>query len=104
MNLPASAVEFLDVFKGCLNEQRWQEHPLPVIHCYTFAKADDSSAGGLTYQAVWHNQLPRRQCILQAVALKQRRRASPEPWVMPFRNNALDCWEADDSYQGLVPT
>ena len=46
MNLPASAVEFLDVFKGCFDEQRWQEHPLPTIHCYTFAKADECNAGG----------------------------------------------------------
>ena len=47
MNLPASAVEFLDVFKGCLKEHQWQEQPLPTIHCYTFAKADESNAGGL---------------------------------------------------------
>ena len=58
MNLPASAVEFLDVFKGCFDEQRWQGHPLPNIHCYTFAKADESNAGGskcyrLAHRFVW---------------------------------------------------
>ena len=47
MNLPASAVEFLDVFKGCLDKHQWQEEPLPSIHCYTFAKADESNAGAL---------------------------------------------------------
>ena len=49
MNLPASAVQFLDVFRGCLSEQRWQGHPLPTIHCYTFAKADESDAGELAW-------------------------------------------------------
>ena len=45
MNLPASAVEFLDVFKGRFSQQRWQDHPLPKIHCYTFGKAGEEDAG-----------------------------------------------------------
>ena len=45
MNLPASAVEFLDVFKGCFGQQRWQDKPLPMIHCYAFAKAGEADAG-----------------------------------------------------------
>ena len=45
MNLPATAVEFLDVFKGCFSQQCWQDHTLPMIHCYTFAKADETNAG-----------------------------------------------------------
>lgn len=45
MNLPATAVEFLDVFNGCFNQQQWKDVPLPSIHCYTFAKAAETDAG-----------------------------------------------------------
>ncbi|BDA40665.1 tRNA (guanine(37)-N1)-methyltransferase [Coccomyxa sp. Obi] len=44
MNLPATAVEFLDVFNGCFNQQQWKDVPLPFIHCYTFAKAAETDA------------------------------------------------------------
>ena len=45
MNLPASAIEFLDVFGGCLDRQRWVGRALPTIHCYTFARAGETDAG-----------------------------------------------------------
>ena len=45
MNLPASAIEFLYVFKGCFSRQRWAGRPLPTIHCYTFARAGETDAG-----------------------------------------------------------
>jgi tRNA (guanine37-N1)-methyltransferase len=35
MNLPASAIEFLDVFKGAFTKT----NNLPTIHCYAFSKA-----------------------------------------------------------------
>lgn len=44
MNLPGSAVEFLDVFQGFLlkaNETYWNEHNLPTIHVYTFISNED---------------------------------------------------------------
>ncbi|KAK9916896.1 hypothetical protein WJX75_008445 [Coccomyxa subellipsoidea] len=44
LNLPATAVEFLDVFNGCFNQERWRDVPLPFIHCYTFAKAAETDA------------------------------------------------------------
>ncbi|KAK9810055.1 hypothetical protein WJX72_004048 [[Myrmecia] bisecta] len=44
MNLPASAVEFLDAFNGAFQHERWKG-PLPMVHCYTFAKADETNAG-----------------------------------------------------------
>jgi tRNA (guanine37-N1)-methyltransferase len=45
MNLPASAIEFLDAFAGCFDQRRWQGRPLPSVHCYTFARAGETDAG-----------------------------------------------------------
>jgi tRNA (guanine37-N1)-methyltransferase len=38
MNLPASAVEFLDAFYGAFDPVSWQGRQLPWVHCYTFMK------------------------------------------------------------------
>ncbi|KAK9840974.1 hypothetical protein WJX81_003444 [Elliptochloris bilobata] len=42
MNLPASGVEFLDAFRGALRGRRGA--PLPMVHCYTFARGCESDA------------------------------------------------------------
>ena len=36
MNLPASAVEFLDALKGEFSEQLWRDRELPMVHVYSF--------------------------------------------------------------------
>jgi tRNA (guanine37-N1)-methyltransferase len=36
MNLPASAVEFLDTLKGGFSEQLWRDRELPMVHVYSF--------------------------------------------------------------------
>ncbi|WOL12767.1 tRNA (guanine(37)-N1)-methyltransferase 1 isoform X1 [Canna indica] len=41
MNLPASALEFLDVFKGLLQREHWRG-PLPWIHCYCFMRSTET--------------------------------------------------------------
>ncbi|XP_061362166.1 tRNA (guanine(37)-N1)-methyltransferase 2 isoform X2 [Gastrolobium bilobum] len=41
MNLPASAVQFLDAFRGLLQRKYWKGH-LPWIHCYCFIRATET--------------------------------------------------------------
>ncbi|KAM4125259.1 hypothetical protein ACB094_01G295500 [Castanea mollissima] len=41
MNLPASALQFLDVFSGIIKRKFWKG-PLPWIHCYCFMRANES--------------------------------------------------------------
>eukprot|EP00850_Spirogloea_muscicola_P016376 SM000132S26891 [mRNA] locus=s132:280597:283951:- [translate_table: standard] len=43
MNLPASALEFLDVFNGLLSTSCWRGE-LPMIHCYCFARSHETQA------------------------------------------------------------
>lgn len=45
MNLPASAIEFVDAFRGAFNAGVWEGRPLPLVHCYTFRTASETSAG-----------------------------------------------------------
>lgn len=42
MNLPASAVEFLDAFNGVFDQAVWAGHPLPMIHCHCFARSHET--------------------------------------------------------------
>ena len=46
LNLPATAVEFLDAFNGAFNRDRWKG-PLPIVHVYAFARGDEGDAGML---------------------------------------------------------
>lgn len=41
MNLPALALEFLDAFRGLLNQELSCVENLPTVHCYGFSKDDD---------------------------------------------------------------
>ncbi|CAI8583901.1 unnamed protein product [Vicia faba] len=41
MNLPASAVQFLDAFRGLIQRKYWKGH-LPWIHCYCFIRATET--------------------------------------------------------------
>lgn len=46
MNLPASAIEFLDAFNGAFDPATWAGKDLPMVHCYTFKKAAETEQGG----------------------------------------------------------
>ncbi len=48
MNLPATAVEFLDALRGAFAPGHWAGHPLPMVHVYAFVRA---SEGGPELQA-----------------------------------------------------
>lgn len=41
MNLPASALQFLDVFKGLIHMKHWKGS-LPWIHCYCFIRSNET--------------------------------------------------------------
>lgn len=41
MNLPASALKFLDAFRGLIQRQHWKGS-LPWIHCYCFIRANET--------------------------------------------------------------
>lgn len=47
MNLPASAVEFLDAFNGAFCPGTWRDRRLPLVHVYTFARADETDRGAM---------------------------------------------------------
>ncbi|XP_043693496.1 tRNA (guanine(37)-N1)-methyltransferase 2-like isoform X2 [Telopea speciosissima] len=40
MNLPASAIQFLDAFRGLIQRKYWKG-PLPWIHCYCFMRSNE---------------------------------------------------------------
>jgi len=46
MNLPASAVEFVDAFNGAFDPATWKGR-LPLVHLYTFKTAAETETGGL---------------------------------------------------------
>jgi tRNA (guanine37-N1)-methyltransferase len=46
MNLPASAVEFLDAFHGAFDPETWAGRPLPLVHVYTFSKGESNEGEG----------------------------------------------------------
>ena len=42
MNLPATAVEFLDALHGSFDPLLWKDHPLPMVHVYAFLKSSET--------------------------------------------------------------
>jgi tRNA (guanine37-N1)-methyltransferase len=42
MNLPASAVEFLDALSGAFAAPAWAGRALPLVHCYAFLRDNET--------------------------------------------------------------
>lgn len=45
MNLPATAVEFLDALNGTFDPEMWKGKDLPTVHVYAFLKKDETVQG-----------------------------------------------------------
>jgi tRNA (guanine37-N1)-methyltransferase len=45
MNLPATAVEFLDALNGSFDPGMWKDSALPTVHVYAFLKKDETVQG-----------------------------------------------------------
>ena len=45
MNLPATAVEFLDALNGSFDPGMWEGKELPMVHVYAFLKKDETLQG-----------------------------------------------------------
>ncbi|CAL9686492.1 unnamed protein product [Knipowitschia caucasica] len=43
MNLPALAIDFLDAFRGLLQDEPPPDASLPTVHCYGFSKEEDAA-------------------------------------------------------------
>ena len=53
MNLPATALEFLDALWGAFSSRKseWVDRPLPLVHCYCFAQTAEGDEGVLARAA-----------------------------------------------------
>jgi tRNA (guanine37-N1)-methyltransferase len=52
MNLPDSAIEFLDAFRGVLSRYPGSYDTLPLVHCYCFTREEEHDAASADIQRV----------------------------------------------------
>jgi len=73
MNLPATAVEFLDALRGSFDPQFWAHKKLPMVHVYAFLKSNESTDGT-------RGVLVATLCALPAVRVSKQN----TPLLVPF--------------------
>eukprot|EP00897_Mesotaenium_endlicherianum_P004405 jgi/Mesen1/3993/ME000210S03233 len=92
MNLPASAIEFLGVFKGLLSRATWRGS-MPLIHCYTFMRSTETHAdvirkaegylgGAIQAPSVWtvRDVAPNKYFVSSGWAIAQMAAWGPGGW------------------------
>lgn len=57
MNLPATAVEFLDALPGAFDPALWAGRELPMVHVYAFLRGDETTEGDC-FSKVYHVCFP----------------------------------------------
>lgn len=87
MNLPASALTFLDVFVGAFDRERWHA-PLPRVHCHCFSKAEDPAADVIAQAEATIG------CALPGATARVVRDVSPHKLMMCVEFQLPDavCW------------
>ena len=98
MNLPATAVEFLDAFAGAFDPGMWAARALPLVHVYAFLKSDESTDG----EAAPASPAPAPAALKESPFLRRRVGRAPSPqrgglrclavlWARPSEPAALRC-------------